>query len=78
MKRKRSVESVQRPPRISEEALNDPRFKRVATDKRFKPIPVKETKVRIDDRFKGMLQDQKFASIGLCSSCLACLRASGH
>jgi hypothetical protein len=67
MKRKRSVETGQNP-RITEEARNDPRFKRVATDKRFKPIPVKETKVRIDDRFKGMLQDKKFASIGMYSA----------
>lgn len=61
LKRKRSVEER---PRLSKEAYNDPRFKKITTDKRFKTISGKETKVKLDNRFKGMLKDEKFASLG--------------
>jgi hypothetical protein len=38
----------------------DPRFAKVFSDPRFVVAPKKAMKVKIDDRFKGMLKDKEF------------------
>lgn len=40
--------------------LKDERFSKIATDPRFRGIPLEERKVQIDPRFKGMFTDQHF------------------
>lgn len=38
----------------------DERFSGIATDPRFRSLPTRYRKVKIDDRFKGMFKDKKF------------------
>lgn len=38
----------------------DDRFKGIATDPRFRSLPARLRKVKIDQRFKGMFKDKKF------------------
>ena len=40
--------------------MNDDRFKNISTDPRFRPLPSRFRKVKIDDRFKGMFTEKKF------------------
>lgn len=40
--------------------MEDERFKGIATDARFRPLPSRFRKVKIDQRFKGMFTDKKF------------------
>jgi hypothetical protein len=44
----------------SEEAAKDARFAKVEKDKRFKPVNKKETKMKLDPRFKPMLEKDDF------------------
>lgn len=39
---------------------NDERFKHIATDPKFRRIPKADKKVKIDKRFRGMFEDEKF------------------
>lgn len=45
---------------IPMEVLEDDRFKDIATDPKFRPIPKKETKIKIDQRFGKMFTDKRF------------------
>lgn len=38
----------------------DDRFRGIATDPRFRTLPSRLKKVKIDDRFKSMFKDKKF------------------
>jgi len=40
--------------------MDDQRFKGIATDARFRPLPSRFRKVKIDDRFKGMFTEKRF------------------
>ena len=42
--------------------MDDPRFSKFQTDPKFRTVPRKERKVKIDDRFKAVLKDEKFVS----------------
>ena len=41
---------------------DDPRFKRLRTDPKFRNVPKKERKIKIDQRFQSLLEDKKFGS----------------
>ena len=43
---------------------SDPRFAHVHSDPRFQRMRLEERKVKIDDRFKAMFEDEKFAGSG--------------
>ncbi len=43
-------------------ASSDPRFSKFSTDPKFRPVPKKQRKVAIDERFKGMFQEERFVS----------------
>lgn len=43
------------------EIFNDTRFAHLLKDPRFKKLPNKESKVKIDERFKPMLSDERFS-----------------
>ncbi|KAG5325928.1 ESF1 protein, partial [Acromyrmex heyeri] len=45
---------------IMDEMLKDARFAHVVRDPKFRRIPKAERKVKIDRRFKGMFEDEKF------------------
>jgi len=42
--------------------MDDPRFSRFSSDPKFRPLPKKERKVAVDDRFKGLFKDKRFAA----------------
>ena len=42
--------------------MDDPRFSKFQTDPKFRTVPRKERKVKIDDRFSAVLKDKKFVS----------------
>ncbi len=42
--------------------MDDPRFSKLFTDPKFRNVPKKERKVKIDDRFKSMFKDKRFVS----------------
>ncbi|KCV69939.1 hypothetical protein H696_03404 [Fonticula alba] len=42
---------------------DDQRFSKAATDLRFRKAPRKVTKIQVDSRFKGMFEDDRFATI---------------
>ena len=42
--------------------MSDDRFSRFSTDPKFRPVPRKERKAVVDDRFKGMFKDKRFVS----------------
>ena len=53
------------PPKEKPQAIEDPRFSGYKNDPRFKRMPKKMRKVELDDRFKDILTDKRFASKSL-------------
>jgi len=45
-----------------DDILKDPRFAKIATDKRFMSVSKKQKKVKIDKRFESMFNEEKFVS----------------
>ena len=46
--------------RMSDEGLEDKRFSSAKTDPRFKRVPRQVRRLEIDDRFKGMFDEERF------------------
>ena len=42
--------------------MDDPRFTKLFTDPKFRDVPKKEKKVKIDQRFQSLFKDKKFVS----------------
>lgn len=42
--------------------MDDPRFSKLFTDPKFRNVPKKERKVKIDNRFQSLFKDKKFVS----------------
>jgi hypothetical protein len=42
--------------------MDDPRFSKLFTDPKFRNVPKKERKVKIDERFQSMFKDKRFVS----------------
>ena len=42
--------------------MDDPRFTKLFTDPKFRNVPKKEKKVKIDQRFQSLFKDKKFVS----------------
>ena len=54
--------------------LNDKRFAKLATDKKFRSVGKKHKKVKIDKRFGSLFTDKNFVS--KCSVCRVCCALS--
>ena len=42
--------------------MDDPRFSKLFTDPKYRNVPRKERKVKIDERFQSLFKDKKFVS----------------
>lgn len=42
--------------------MDDPRFARIKKDPRFKSLPKKELKTKINKRFNAIFKDKKFST----------------
>ena len=42
--------------------MEDDRFSRFSTDPKFRTVPKKQRKVKVDERFAGVFQEKKFVS----------------
>ncbi len=40
--------------------MDDPRFAKFSSDPKFRPVPRRERKIKIDPRFKSMFNDKSF------------------
>ncbi len=47
---------------MTSSSSSDSRFSKFSTDPKFRPVPKKQRKVAIDERFKGMFQEERFVS----------------
>ena len=45
-----------------QDKMDDPRFTKLFTDPKFRNVPKKEKKVKIDQRFQSLFKDKKFVS----------------
>lgn len=47
---------------IKSQEMDDPRFGKLFSDPKFRNVPKKEKKVKIDQRFQSLFKDKKFVS----------------
>merc|ERR1712066_602246 len=47
---------------LSHLTMDDPRFSKLFTDPKYRNVPRKERKVKIDERFQSLFKDKKFVS----------------
>ncbi len=47
---------------MASSSSSDSRFSKFSTDPKFRPVPKRQRKVAIDERFKGMFQEERFVS----------------
>jgi hypothetical protein len=45
--------------------ITDPRFAKMHTNREFMKLPQQQQKKQVDDRFKAMLTDKKFKTVGM-------------